>query len=141
MNKPHIASLLKIMQEVHEQEFGVEEDERPDLSLRTDYSGRAMYGKRCVGLDGDLDSIQKFLKEVHTAIIDMVVDANDVSDDDEEGLQNAHKVRHEAYDMIALLTDFRWDSMGRGMIYYWPRFEVKEEEQAQEQVEQDEDEE
>jgi hypothetical protein len=72
----------------------------PDEALRTDYSGRGMYGASCVGLvHSDIDSLIAFVSLVRTRV------------GDEWALRGA-----------------RQDSMGMSVITYWPRWTVTEDE-------------
>jgi hypothetical protein len=82
-----------------------------DVSYRSDYSGRAMYGKRCIGIDGGVADCHKVIAEVIHSIMDEVIDSQD------------SQVREEARDVIDVLMSYRQDSMGLGMILYWPNAE------------------
>lgn len=84
-----------------------------DISYRSDYSGRGMYGKRCIGLDGDRNAINALLAEVGKALLEHVFDARD----DEDKVYDAHI---EAQDVMDALFSYRQDSMGLGIIVYWP---------------------
>ena len=67
--------------------------------LRLDYSGRAMYGAKCVGIVGDMGDAMRFVLAVA-----QVVDR----------------------EMAEFLTrDVRSDSMGLSNIYYWPGLQVE----------------
>ena len=68
--------------------------------IRVSYSGRAMYGKECLGLVCTLGDLLNFVTR-----LGYVVDADD-----------------EVYDWI---TSVREDNMGLGTIYYWPRVQVQ----------------
>lgn len=74
-----------------------------DLDVTTDYSGRGMYGKKCVGFTVDDD------REVHRAIIDLLVGCDD----------------DEREDLGKILRGGRVDSMGRSTIFYFPRVSVE----------------
>lgn len=67
--------------------------ERHELSLDADYSGRGMYGKRCVGVSGDWGQFYQF-----------ILDLSWESPED-FGMEEAP----------------RQESMGHGSIWYWPR--------------------
>jgi hypothetical protein len=72
----------------------------PDEALRTDYSGRGMYGDKCVGL-------------VHDSVDELIDFVTCVRDKDSfEALKGAHQ-----------------DSMGLSTITYWPRWTVTEEDE------------
>ena len=73
-------------------------------AVRTEYSGRGMYGKRCVGIV--LDDVTQML----------TIGA---------GLQEA----------LGEIPNARTDSMGRGMILYFPDLQVEDEEDPDEDPE------
>ena len=68
-----------------------------DVSLYPDYSGRAMYGEQCVG----------FCMEADWQFPDIVSFVRDY----DESLAND------------LVSTVRWDSLGRGVIAYFPNLE------------------
>lgn len=69
--------------------------------FRDDYSGRSMYGKKCVGIVPDVTYMACLVQ-----LVDYLRD---------EGVYNA-------YD---LLGDPRVDSMGMDTIIYFPKIEIK----------------
>jgi hypothetical protein len=72
----------------------------PEEAIRTDYSGRMMYGKACIGLVHDsLDELIDFIMRVREDL------------GEEDALRGA-----------------RQDSMGMSTITYWPNWSVSEEE-------------
>jgi hypothetical protein len=71
----------------------------PDEALRTDYSGRGMYGDKCVGL-------------VHDSVDELIDLVTFVREKDPDLLRGAVQ-----------------DSMGRSTITYWPRWTVTEEDE------------
>lgn len=79
--------------------------------VRTDYSGRSMYGKTCLGYTGG--SLVEFVAAV--ALILIEDDPHAESDDAWTLLEK-----------IAEIGDGREDSMGRGRITYWPGITVAE---------------
>jgi hypothetical protein len=74
--------------------------------VRYDYSGRGMYGKKCVGLD---------VPSVRTAVKTLVALAESDSD--------------LASDLAGAWTQ---DSMGLGVIVYFPGFTVKDPDEGEE---------
>lgn len=69
------------------------------------YSGRAMYGRQCVGLElSDLGDLMALGAEM------MQLSCEEEPDNDDE---------HEA--LVLLLKDTRTDDMGRDAIAYWPK--------------------
>jgi len=74
--------------------------------VRTDYSGRGMFGRTCVGIVGDTNTLVDFVK----AVVEDAV-AEDFTDDVLTGL----------YEEISTVQT---DSMGTRSVFYWPRITV-----------------
>lgn len=74
------------------------------LDVRADYSGRAMYGRTCVGLVGSIGDFAGFMIEL----------GRRVAVDDDAGVE---------YDELAqaIQSDVRTDSMGLSTIFYFPQ--------------------
>lgn len=68
-----------------------------DLALRTDYSGRAMYGRTCIGFEGDTD-MSVALLQLGAALA--------------------------AADLPEIADTCRSDAMGLGWIVYFPSFQA-----------------
>lgn len=81
--------------------------------VRLGYSGRGMYGEACVGYTGE--NLPLFSAKLAYAL---------AQQDDPEIEDMA---AHELLDAIADLPDASTDSMGRGIIYYWPGIRCEEE--------------
>ena len=96
-----LKDLLTEMVEIGQQneEFG--------YNIRTNYSGRAMYGNTCVGVSGD---------DPMSFIVECMRNFMDMGDTD------------YASDFFELLQHHKTDSMGRGMIVYFPRWAIDTEE-------------
>lgn len=90
-----------------------------DIEVRS-YSGRAMYGRECVAIVGDISElhalIANVLKEAHTTVYEAAIDAND---DDEK--DQADKESDAMFELIDQIMDYRTDSMGLSTVLYWPR--------------------
>lgn len=69
-----------------------------DEQIRTDYSGRFMFGKTCFGIVGNTGTLGVFMAHVAVLIPEL-----------------------RDYDFI---TNLRWDEMGLDMIYYWPDIQI-----------------
>lgn len=76
--------------------------ESEGFSPRSDYSGRGMYGKTCAGFDTDDDKGVRLGFLLHQLMGD---------------------------DAVNLVDSVRSDSMGRGMIYYFPGYTLGEQEE------------
>ena len=93
--------------------------EEADLRIRS-YSGRAMYGDRCVGIDGDnpLEILSAFYAGA------FYLTPSDIEIDWDE--------------LTRLVREGRMDSMGKGVILYfpsvsWPEGEVDSDEMTEEE--------
>lgn len=82
--------------------------ERTDLAdnLRS-YSGRAMYGKECLGVDVPQGGLGGFVADVIDAAVEWTQDEPDGDRD--------------MGDVAQAFRDMRTDSMGLGTIVYFPR--------------------
>lgn len=92
--------------------------EDADLNVRS-YSGRGMYGRKCLGVSCDSESY----KDMMEAILDGVAQAASqdnwsVVDDVKEAMRNLQQ-----------------DNLGMGTIVYWPRVEYAEGEDDEEEEE------
>ncbi len=81
-----------------------------EVSFYNGYSGRGMYGRKCVGITGSMGDCLSVLGE-------LIKEAKE-----EAGFD----------DMVDTLLGFRQDSMGRDVILYWPELEDIEEDEWQE---------
>jgi hypothetical protein len=66
------------------------------------YSGRGMYGKECLGVDTDRSEMR-----VAAELIRAVIETKEEFDD-------------SLYELAGILEDTQTDSMGMGIIMYWP---------------------
>lgn len=82
--------------------------------IRTDYSGRSMYGRTCLGYTGSDIVLFTFRLAVETVRAEM-----DADDEDEPSLWDVEEKLHE-------FGEPRSDAMGRGAIFYWPGVTVEE---------------
>ena len=81
-------------------------------SFRSNYSGRGMYGKSCVGISGSTS-------ECNDIITDIIIDMYDDKYDD---FRNAVKT----------LLSYSTDNMGYGIIMYWPDLQFEDEDSGEE---------
>jgi hypothetical protein len=88
------------------------------LALRTDYSGRHMYGRHCVALVGTLTELCRFVAELGRVLGLLYDDHAAMTVDD---LREAEDT--EAF-IMSLLRDVRSDSMGLDTVWYFPNVEV-----------------
>ncbi len=83
--------------------------------FRSDYSGRCMYGKSCIGVV--VEDTSSFL--MLFAYLAREVEEADLDD----------------------ITNVRQDSMGRKIIYYWPSIQMEEDDEEDEQEDEETDDE
>lgn len=94
-----------------------------DCEFRNNYSGRAMYGDRCVGIVGDSRSIAKTIGEVIKTLYDQTYDFlyDAVDGSAEQVAQTASTMQRDFHKAIDAILNQREDSMGRSdQIVYWP---------------------
>jgi hypothetical protein len=77
-----------------------------DVGFRNNYSGRGMYGRKCVGITGSEQECQQVIAAV-------IKEAHSRADQDDL----------EFDDVVDAVLDFSKDSMGFDMILYWPNIE------------------
>lgn len=107
-------------------------DAADEVDVR-DYSGRAMYGKLCLGITGPMERCLEAIAEVCIQLLQEVAQTSyDVDRENQEALSKMQGEQYEAEDWIRTLHKFSQDSMGRSdVVLYWPSIpfsrEVEEE--------------
>lgn len=91
------------------------------------YSGRAMYGKECVGVDSR-NSRENPFKMAMSVAVEVMNDVDSVTTGD-EAMEQAHSTLQELADLRVCQ-----DSMGLGIITYFPDVEWPEEEATAEEA-------
>lgn len=97
-----------------------------DLKLTTTYSGRAMYGKQCIGFITDRYCDRGAFCSVFGALQDLKDHADSMGGDLEEQVE-------ELFEAIASGTS-KEDSMGLGQIIYFPMIEAPDAEEEEEEL-------
>ncbi|ASU00786.2 hypothetical protein NTR1_19 [Nocardia phage NTR1] len=87
-------------------DFDIDSDD-----IRTDYSGRSMYGRTCLGYTGS-DVV------LFTFRLAVLLAREEMEDGDDPDLYTVEEKLHD-------LGEPRADSMGRGAIFYWPGVTVE----------------
>lgn len=119
MIKPWILDLIKDAAEAN------------DVDLRTDYSGRGMYGRRCVGLTGNRQDVNAAIAEViKMAVQELFTETVDADGEETTALYNKNDDVQQAIDI--LVGEQQQDSMGFDIIVYWPDLQWPEEESEDE---------
>jgi hypothetical protein len=89
-------------------------------SIRTDYSGRAMYGRTCIGLTVS----PSYVDRVKTVLQQRAEEIREECDDAESGDEEWVDSQSDLADALENMTyDMRTDNMGMDMIVYWPGWE------------------
>jgi len=100
------------------------------ISFRNTYSGRGMYGRQCVGITGDMTDCQAAIayvvKELSMALSRVAKES--VDPDYSATPDDLADTENDFDHAINTLMDFRMDSMGLGVILYWPELEPIEDE-------------
>lgn len=86
-----------------------------EQDVRSDYSGRGMYGKPCVGVVADNPT--NFVTELAMALVDQDYDGDDPGD----WWEACNRLR----DQLDKLGEPLSDGMGLSTIWYWPNITVE----------------
>jgi hypothetical protein len=98
-----------------------------EVQFRNDYSGRMMYGRKCVGITGSWKNCQSVIAHVIGA---MTADVFDVTMDGDE--MEADDLHNTVQTNIEELMSFSFDQMGHDVIIYWPDLESLSDEELSE---------
>lgn len=94
--------------------------ENTDCQYRDDYSGRGMFGSKCVAIVGDADNLVEAFKQVVLELTDrLFTDAIDAVGDEEH--DDAYRTREEVGTHLETLLTRREDGMGLQYVWYWPK--------------------
>ena len=100
------------------------------INFRNDYSGRGMYGRRCVGITGTMAECQliiaEVIKQMSSSLVAAALAAGGAVD---ITLADQLADKEDDFDLnVTRLLNFCRDSMGMsGVILYWPELECLEE--------------
>lgn len=103
------------------------------VSVR-EYSGRGMYGKKCLGITGSTRECMRAISDAVTSLMQESFDAAIDATEDSE-VDSAHEINDENMDIVSQLLNYDKDSMGLDVIIYWPRIEFEGEEELDEEDE------
>ena len=101
-----------------------------EVTFHNDYSGRGMYGRRCVGIAGNRDAchlvISQVIKDMGWRISRVAKESRDpdYSTTDE----NLQETMYDYETNIQRLMEYRSDDLGLHSIVYWPNMEPLDEE-------------
>ena len=92
------------------------------------YSGRAMYGRRCLAITGTHQACLELLKQVHNIALSELFDiAVDLGDNDDADANDAYAARDWLMtDIVDTMLSYNTDSMGHDIVMYWPNEEFIE---------------
>lgn len=83
-----------------------------DVDVRANYSGRGMYGRKCVGITGGSSDLNSVLAEVAYNLAPLT----------SEGYDGNQRLRED----LETLFNYSQDSMGLDRIFYWPALSLQE---------------
>lgn len=88
------------------------------------YSGRCMYGKRCVSISGNQRDITRGIQRLAKSLIsqghDLGLDGAEYPDSGNAEFENLHK-------LMETLLDYNQDQLGLDIVIYWPRVVFEDE--------------
>lgn len=87
------------------------DDTAGSVEFRNDYSGRCMYGNRCVALTGSWDDIRRLMAYL---IMELLDDLGRGGTGDPKDLVEPYK------DYAQALMNYSQDNMGLDIVVYWP---------------------
>lgn len=102
------ADQLRAIADMVDESFG--EGDLED-NLRTDYSGRYMYGKECLAYVGSNGGMVRFAIAAYEVL-------------------GASLEAWDKEDLMGALSDYASDSMGHDGVYYWPHGEISLDDEA-----------
>lgn len=104
-----------------------------DIEVRS-YSGRAMYGKQCIAIVGEMSQmlclIASVIQNAHTEAFEAALHADSEDEKDE-----ACELTGNVTDIIDSILEYRTDSMGLSTVLYWPHIEWVDDEEIEEDQE------
>jgi hypothetical protein len=104
------------------------------------YSGRAMYGHRCLAITGTHQACLELLKQVHNIALSELFDlAIDAPDDGDADANDAYAARDWVTDIVDSMLSYQTDSMGFEIVLYWPNEEYVDPAAEEAEAEEDED--
>jgi len=96
-----------------------------DVDCRLDYSGRFMYGKKCIALTGSLNQSMAVIAEViNQRYQEVISNARDA--DDDSAIDASYQEESQVVGEVEKLLNFQYDSMGLDVVVYWPKIQYEE---------------
>ena len=91
--------------------------------VSNDYSGRFMYGRKCVSVEGSESLLQCLFKAVLLDYHQSWIEA-----ENQRMIGNDATAPDILYEELLdlLLVNYKTDSMGRGIVVYWPEWQHTE---------------
>jgi hypothetical protein len=96
------------------------------IGFRHHYSGRGMFGRKCIGVDGSPLACKQLLSQVASDLAELVF--AHTSMDIERGAQTLESVQEQ----FGQLMTYSQDNMGYDIIMYWEDLQLEEDEQEEE---------
>ena len=90
------------------------------------YSGRAMYGKKCLAITGRASDLTQLLVKAARVISSEIYDCGLEHGEDEDFNKELDDKYEESQELLGNLLEYKSDSLGLDMVYYWPNHEYTE---------------
>lgn len=126
MNEANKAALVEAIEAACDSGYG-------EVSFRASYSGRGMYGKPCIGIEGSSGACMKLIASVISDLASEMVEV--VVSDMEDPNPPARNPRADFDEMVAELMTYSSDTMGYDKIIYWSDLEKVEDEEFEDEEE------
>ena len=89
--------------------------EHDDAVNVREYSGRFMYGKKCLAITGQFNDCTQAIGSALQLALDLHIEDINHGDSDLEDVQDP------MCNLISLAMEFQMDNMGLDIVLYWPR--------------------
>jgi hypothetical protein len=99
---------MTTLQEMIEEACKQTEDSEYEVHFRNTYSGRGMYGRQCMGITGSHKACMQVIGQVIKELTPWTT-------------EDRPRGELDFRDSVDTLLDHDTDSMGRGIILYWPQ--------------------
>lgn len=94
-----------------------------EVEFRNDYSGRGMFGRKCVGITGSRSDCQRVIAAVLQQMTQELFEASIDTDDSDREAKAAYDLNDTVQENIDKLMQQSMDSMGLDVIVYFERLE------------------
>lgn len=107
-----------------------------EIEYHNSYSGRSMYGAKCIAISGYGPHLQQVVAGSLKALVNEAFEqARDAESDLE--YKQAERYLSDAHIAIDALLNYKTDRLGQGQILYWPDIQDNEEEEDDDDSDED----